>query len=92
MGKLEVGSVEPRLPPVARFGVVVLTVLEVSLAILAQLGTLVDCALSGQVEALRALVYSDCVDKNSLLLGVSNVPLDKFPRQKYHPASLSFRC
>ena len=88
VGKLVEESLEP-LPSVIEFGVVVLAVVE---AILAQLGTLVDCALSGQVEALRALAYSDCVDKNSLLLGVSSVPLDKFPRQKYHPASLSFRC
>ena len=86
VGKLVEESLEP-LPSVIEFGV--LAVIE---AILAQLGTLVDCALSGQVEALRALVYSDCVDKNSLLLGVSSVPLDKLPRQKYHPASLSFSC
>ena len=79
VGKLEGGSIEPLLPSVARFGVVVPTVLEVSLAILIQLGTLVDCGPSGQVEALRAPVYSDCTARNSLLLGVSSVPFDKLP-------------
>ena len=73
--KLVAESVE-LLPSVIEFGVVVLAVVE---AILVQLGTLVDSAISGQVVALRALVYSDCTDKNSLLLGVSSVPLDKLP-------------
>ena len=93
VGKLEGRSIEPLLPSVARFDGVVPTVLEVSLAILAQLGTLVDCALySGQVVTLRALVYLDCMARNSLLLGVSSVPLDNSAWQKYHPASPSFRC
>ena len=64
------------LPSVIEFGVMVLAVVE---AILAQLGTLVDCDPSGQVVELRALVYSDCMARNSLLLGVSSVPLDKLP-------------
>ena len=86
VGKLVEESLEP-LPSVIEFGVVVLAVVE---AILAQLGTLVDCALSGQVTLTRE--YSDCGAKNSLLLGGSSVPLDKLPWQKYHPASLSFSC
>ena len=75
MGKLEVGSIEPLLPSVARFGVVVLTVLEVSLAILAQLCAVVVCAKGEQLEALTTL-YTDCISKKSLLLGVSSEPLD----------------
>ena len=75
VGKLLAESVD-FLPSVIEFGVVVLAVVE---AILIQLGTLVDSAISGQVVALRAPVYSDCTDKNSLLLGVSSVPLDKLP-------------
>ena len=76
MGKLEVGSIEPLLPSVARFGVVVLTVLEVSLAILAQLcAVVVNCAQSEQLGALTTL-YTDCISKKSLLLGVSSEPLD----------------
>ena len=88
VGELEGGAV-PLLLPVARSGDVVLTVVESSLP---QLATVVVCA-SEQVEPLTRLwVYSDCVAKNSLLLGGSSVPLDKLPWQKYHPASLSFKC
>ena len=77
MGELEEGSPVPLLPSVIGSGGGVLTVLavvELSIEILAQLRTLVVCALSGQVEALTT--YSDCMAKNSLLLGVSSVPLD----------------
>ena len=89
VGELEGRSV-PLLLLVNGVGVVVPTVVESSLP---QLGTLVVCALSEQVEPLTRLwVYSDCVAKNSSLLGGSSVPLDKLPRQKYHPASLSFKC
>ena len=80
MGKLVVESVEPLLPSVIEFGVVVIefgvVVLE---AMLAQVGSLVDCVSTGQVVALRAPVYSDCTAKNSLLLRMSSVPLDKLP-------------
>ena len=69
VGELEGGSV----PPVTRVaGAVVLTV-DVSLVILAQLGTVVVCALSGQVELRRgSVVYADFMSKSSLLLGVSS--------------------
>lgn len=82
VGKLVAESVD-LLPSVIEFGVVVLAVVE---AILAQLEPMADCTLPGQVVAL---VYSDCTAKNSLLLGVSSVPLDNSAWQKYHPASLS---
>lgn len=75
VGKLVAESVD-LLPLVIEFGVMVLAVVE---AILAQLSTLADSAISGQVVALRATVYSDCMARNSLLLGVSSVPLDKLP-------------
>ena len=88
VGKLVAESVE-LLPSVIEFGIVVLAVVG---AILAQLLTLVDCVLSRQVVALRAPVYSDCTARNSLLLGVSSVPLDNSAWQKYHPASLSSSC
>ena len=82
VGKLVAESVELLLS-VIEFGVVVLAVVE---AILAQLGTVVVCAIPWQVVALRAPMYSDCTARNSLLLGVSSVPLDNSAWQKYHPA------
>ena len=75
VGKLVVESVEPLSPSVIEFGVAVLEVM------LAQVGSLVDCVSTGQVVALRAPVYSDCTARNSLLLGMSSVPLDKLPWQ-----------
>ena len=78
VGELEGGSVEPPILPVARFGDMVLPVTESSVAIMAQLLTVVVCIVLGHSEAL---VYSDCMAKNSLSLGVSSVPLDKLPRQ-----------
>ena len=92
VGELEGGSVEPLLPSVTEFGVVEVTVDESTR--LAQLEFVVVCGLtvSGQVLTLSASVYTDCMVKFSMLLGVSSVPLDKLPWQKYHPASLSFSC
>ena len=75
VGELEGESV-PLLLLVARVGAVVPTVDE-SLVILAQMGTVVVCALSGQVELRRgSVVYADSLSRYSLLLGVSSVPLD----------------
>ena len=73
MGKLVVESVEPLSASVIEFGVAVLE------AMLAQVGSLVDCASTGKVVVLRAPVYSDCTARNSLLLRMSSVPLDKLP-------------
>ena len=89
VGKPEGGSIEPLLLSVAGFdGVVptVLAVVESSVTILAQLGTVLACASSWQMEARW---NRDCTARNSLLLGVSSVPLDNSAWQKYHPASLS---
>jgi len=89
VGKVEGGSIEPLLLSVAAFGRVlpiVLAVVESSVTILAQLGNVLACTSSWQMDALR---YRDCMSRNSLLLGVSSVPLDNSAWQKYHPASLS---
>lgn len=85
-GELEGGSVGPLLLSVTEFGVVELTVDESSRRSLAQLGVLKVCALTvcalfGQVVTLSRLLYTDCKSNNSMLLGVSSVPLDKLPWQ-----------